>query len=1280
MADLRLILADRQGDMVRDVAPLLSCRRTEALDGTDSIDFTTCGVDVSKGQRLFFRDGMGRWHEYVVGTVTEGHDDGGETTVDVWAESAMAHDFRLSYVEDRRPSSLASALAALEDVTRWRVGVVDVPSTDTATWYMYHLDAWSALGKIVERYGGEPSARVVPTGDVPDGDGWTRYVDYQAHRGGATAARRFEWGHDVTSIRREVLDDDVVTAVWAWGKGEEIETGADGVAYGRRIGIEGVTPDGLGYVHDDSLLADWGLPGRAGEPPRHRFAEVVVDDCADASELLAVADARLEEWSVPRVSYDATVAQFGRAGVDFAGVALGDEVQVVDAGFATPIRTTARVVRLVTDELDSSQTKVTLDTWGGDYAADYAALVRSIGSLDGRSAAWDAVKDSAASYLDAQIAALNAMFASSGGYQFTDVETGTTWMDAPTFEQATTAINISGAGFRIADGKTAQGEWDWRTFGTGAGFTADDIVAGIIRSADGKSWWNLTTGEMRIGVGIVIGADGSSRISVDSDSVDVLDGYGNAVASLGEQTTIGLGSRIGLDGDGMTLWGGAAGPSVAYLGYWEDRTGANGPHFRLGDFAYPTPQDYVPGNSYDVGALVMHDGLPWVCISERAYSSATWNQAYWARYMGPTSFAVGYRSMAAGQYSTAEGYGSLAGGTAAHAEGRSMAIGQYSHAEGQGYATATGSHAEGNASAKGAASHAEGGAEASGASSHAEGDAKATGEYAHAEGKFLNLQTGGVASGYASHAEGSSFASGQYAHAEGVRSRATGECSHAEGFYSIASGKCSSAMGTSSAAGDYQVTMGRANVVDQADAYAVIVGNGTLDDGGFVTARSNAATLDWGGNLELAGTATLGTPLPIASGGTGASAEAGAPWLQKSGGTLSGNLVLEGADVYADTANATSGTAPSGNVSGKGVIFRDAANATVGIVRPIFYANGTEVVLLDSRRTIGGTTYKNDVEFGTRSDGSSYVAFTDAGAWRSALGAFATSGGTLNGSVTLKNDVIDRDGANPSSTQVGRSIVFNDKDNERVGVVRADRQVDGKTTLHVAAITENTSGSGEVGTWVDLEAYRNGTRTVLSSDLRLRLRSTNLDVADGVTADTFGSARLEFFDTDSRCFSYISGRLDTSGRTGVSVAAQRANTSGTNVANVLTLYVNSEGKRIVGVSEAKPWRDAIGAEPTQNVSTGNATMDSTYVESGGIVFRKAGHVVQAIAQGVKLKVALTARTTIGTIPDGYRPLGQSFMTINGRASPYVIFSGSTIMLDAVAAGTGIWGSACYMVG
>lgn len=45
------------------------------------------------------------------------------------------------------------------------------------------------------------------------------------------------------------------------------------------------------------------------------------------------------------------------------------------------------------------------------------------------------------------------------------------------------AMKLCGEGFMIANGKTESGAWNWRTFGTGKGFTADAITTGFL-SAD----------------------------------------------------------------------------------------------------------------------------------------------------------------------------------------------------------------------------------------------------------------------------------------------------------------------------------------------------------------------------------------------------------------------------------------------------------------------------------------------------------------------------------------------------------------------------------------------------------------------------------------------------------------------------------------------------------------------------------------------------------------------------------------------------------------------------
>lgn len=124
-----------------------------------------------------------------------------------------------------------------------------------------------------------------------------------------------------------------------------------------------------------------------------------------------------------------------------------------------------------------------------------------------------------------------------------------------------------------------------------------------------------------------------------------------------------------------------------------------------------------------------------------------------------------------------------------------------------------------------------------GAMSLAEGYlTRAAGYCSHAEGNMSS------AYGFSAHAENMGIADGAYSHAEGA-GRTRGSNSHAEG-YSDANGAYSHAQNYGTVAeSSYQTALGKYNKADKNGTYAVIVGNGS------VSARSNALTVDWSGNV-----------------------------------------------------------------------------------------------------------------------------------------------------------------------------------------------------------------------------------------------------------------------------------------------------------------------------------------------------------------------------------------------------------------------------------------------
>ena len=83
-----------------------------------------------------------------------------------------------------------------------------------------------------------------------------------------------------------------------------------------------------------------------------------------------------------------------------------------------------------------------------------------------------------ADQLNGEIDLLKNHLASTKSGWYTDAN-GNIMFEA---QDGQSAMMLSGSGFMVANGKDASGNWNWRTFGTGEGFTADLITAGILRA------------------------------------------------------------------------------------------------------------------------------------------------------------------------------------------------------------------------------------------------------------------------------------------------------------------------------------------------------------------------------------------------------------------------------------------------------------------------------------------------------------------------------------------------------------------------------------------------------------------------------------------------------------------------------------------------------------------------------------------------------------------------------------------------------------------------------
>lgn len=469
--------------------------RVEEINRQHTLEITTTEV-LRKEMRVLTLDHTGKWHEWVVMGEDEEHSSGLKPIGTYFCVWSLQHDLALTKVESmpgvKSPVAAQIALdAALSGTRRWGTGTVTRMTTGGAS--MWYKSGWEALSILVDEWGGEIDAtiRVGEDGVV------SRSVDLYDKMGNQTATRRFDWGQDMSSMRRRVADAPMAVRIIPRGKGEETDEGG----YGRKVTIESVN-DGIEWLQNDETAQLYRLPDGNGG---WEYPTVIVENGAieDPAELKAWGLSVIGDYTEPKVTYESSVKQFAQAGMDVSGVSLGDATQCVDRGFSEEgIRITGRVIKMEVNELDDSDVKLTLGYLDDGIAGRLAELSKirdTVKAMNGGTL-------STADYLISLLNRLNAEVNMAGGYTYVTNGQGLRTYDKAVSDplvgsEATKVVEVKGGTIRIADSKTPAGEWEWKTvFASGRiaseMITAAQITTGFIRSADGRSYWDLDANQL----------------------------------------------------------------------------------------------------------------------------------------------------------------------------------------------------------------------------------------------------------------------------------------------------------------------------------------------------------------------------------------------------------------------------------------------------------------------------------------------------------------------------------------------------------------------------------------------------------------------------------------------------------------------------------------------------------------------------------------------------------------------------------------------------------------
>lgn len=512
----RILIYSRTGTPLGEINPndVLSAVLREEINGEHSLELTTTQV-LDKGVRLLHQDGRGKWREFTVDGVDADH-SAGITTIGTyycpWSIQEDLSGVTVSVMPGTQTPVMASVAltALLSSQSRWAVGTVTNTATGGAS--MYDRSAWDALSTLVEVWGGEIDVTIgvsAITGVI------ARSVDLYSQQGNQTAKRRFDFGADARGIKRKLADGALYCRISPRGKGEQTDSGG----YGRKITIESVNA-GKDYLEYTPMVAVARIPNGSDG---YLYPTKIVEnsDCETPAELKAWAQTILADECTPKVTYELDVLQSDEAGTSVQGVSLGDAVQVVDTRFgAEGIRVEARVTSITTDLVAERVESIELGSPEETISAKFDSVNRSVAAISNQLTVM-ATPEYVSNLLDRINQEVNA----TGGYTYITEGQGLRTYDVAVSDpligaEASQVVEIKGGNIRIANSKTAQGEWEWKTVLQSGHILADLVTAakltsGFIGSAQSGNYWDLDTGELRMAQTAMLGNKTVSQVLSD---------------------------------------------------------------------------------------------------------------------------------------------------------------------------------------------------------------------------------------------------------------------------------------------------------------------------------------------------------------------------------------------------------------------------------------------------------------------------------------------------------------------------------------------------------------------------------------------------------------------------------------------------------------------------------------------------------------------------------------------------------------------------------------------
>lgn len=476
---------------------------------------------ITEGGFVGFEDIVGDYQMFEVVQSTQTHSDKG--LIYEYSCEHIYYELLSDVVDDSQSYAqlpMEAALRVLEN-TRWTLG-----RYFTAEQHSFGFSCQSvlsALTKISDGFGCRIRYRL----SHKNGEITGRFVDL-IEKGQNITSKRFVWGKDIMSLTRKIDTRDVYTALYGQGKSVKVSDSDSGEQYERvnfgnvfwsKEDCPVVKPLGQLYVADEDALEKYGR----GKPDKkhHRYGIAIFDSIDDAEQLLAATWELLQTVNKPKVSYNIKALDLATlCGYAHEAFHIGDTVRIVDKAFSPELETYITITRLDRDYLYPENTEITLGSEQSDMADILHKLSESQAKLRNKEGIFDTVVDPNSrietSRLKGPIDAFRNYIVCSDDYQAAkpNPETGILLENTNPNSTGYGALYLGPGVFSIANSKTSNGLWRWKTFGHGSGFIADCITTGVLladliktgvlQSYNGKSYINMDDGTFSLGEGAIV--------------------------------------------------------------------------------------------------------------------------------------------------------------------------------------------------------------------------------------------------------------------------------------------------------------------------------------------------------------------------------------------------------------------------------------------------------------------------------------------------------------------------------------------------------------------------------------------------------------------------------------------------------------------------------------------------------------------------------------------------------------------------------------------------------